>query len=192
MNVIILSGFLGAGKTSLLLQLAAYLTQDAKVAILENEIGKISVDGTTLKARGIEVRELFSGCVCCTLTGELSDTVRSLQEQIAPDWLIIEATGLAYPDKAAAAVRASATGLGRLRVLVLADAARFLALEKISPLVAGQPESADVILLNKVDLVDEAKKTALRARLHSINATAKVLEVVATEPIPTELWQEVL
>ncbi|MDR1422643.1 MAG: hypothetical protein LBI64_07260 [Coriobacteriales bacterium] len=220
MNAIILSGFLGAGKTSFLLQLASHLTRSAqqskgeseddspaqsglpsqvttgaasaRVAILENEIGKISVDGAQLKARGIEVRELFSGCVCCTLSGELADTVYELQEALEPDWLIVEATGLAYPDKTAEAVRVRASALERLRIVVLVDAARFLALEKISPLVAGQAACADVLLLNKIDLVDDAKRCAVRARLTELNPKAPIVEIVATEPIGDALWQELL
>jgi G3E family GTPase len=197
MNIVILSGFLGAGKTSLLLQLAGHLTGNAsysrtKVAILENEIGRVSVDGPTLRSQGIEFRELFSGCICCTLTGELASTLREIEEKEAPDWLIIEATGLAYPNKTADVVREYIHLLDSLHIIVLVDAEHFLMLDKIMPLISGQPLYADLLLLNKIDLVDDETRKQTIERLHEINATAPLFEIVATNPIPDELIQEML
>ena len=76
MKMIIMGGFLGAGKTSLVLQMARYLAgrnpdKQAKVVILENEIGEVSIDDKILKSGGFEVQTMFSGCVCCTMAGEL-------------------------------------------------------------------------------------------------------------------------
>jgi G3E family GTPase len=224
MNVIILSGFLGAGKTSLLLQLAAHIaggqdraaTQDrtatgsengwddtgstidatsdgkTRVAILENEIGKVSVDGATLRSQGIEVRELFSGCVCCTLTGELASSIMEIEQKLQPHWLIIEATGLAFPDKTAEIVRDYAENLESLKIVVLIDAEHFLVLDSIVPLISGQPKFADLLLLNKVDLVDEQIQQETIDRLREINTDAPLFEIVATESLPDELLQEVL
>ncbi|MDR3315945.1 MAG: GTP-binding protein [Coriobacteriales bacterium] len=196
MNAIILSGFLGAGKTSLLLQLAAYLTattpgdKEVKVAVIENEIGSVSVDGTTLKGQGVEVREIMSGCVCCSLAGELATSIRVMQWQFDPDWLVVEATGLAYPEKAADSVREGAVRLGTCTVVVLIDAERFLQLERISPLIAGQPKHADIILLNKVDLVDDEQRNAVRQRLEKINPTATIIEISASQPLAVEVFEE--
>jgi len=196
MNAIILSGFLGAGKTSLLLQLAAYLTattpgdKEVKVAVIENEIGSVSVDGTTLKGQGVEVREIMSGCVCCSLAGELATSIRVMQWQFDPDWLVVEATGLAYPEKAADSVREGAVRLGACTVVVLIDAERFLQLERISPLIAGQPKHADIILLNKVDLVDDEQRNAVRQRLEKINPTATIIEISASQPLAVEVFEE--
>ncbi|MDR2109505.1 MAG: hypothetical protein LBP28_08645 [Coriobacteriales bacterium] len=221
MKVIILSGFLGAGKTSLLLQLAAYLSGGAghagggardaaaggvagtdaaaaavagrpRVAILENEIGKVSVDGATLRSQGIEVRELFSGCVCCTLTGELASSIVEIEEKLQPHWLIIEATGLAFPDRTANVVREYSTNLESLKIVVLIDAEHFLILDKIVPLISGQPQFADLLLLNKIDLADEDTIQQTVDRLREINAEAPLFQIIATEPLPDDLWQEVL
>jgi G3E family GTPase len=198
MKVIILSGFLGAGKTSVLLQMAGYLTgtstdrSAAKVAILENEIGKVSVDGSTLRAQGIEVRDLFAGCVCCTLTGELASALREIETQVMPDWLIVEATGLAYPDRTADLIREYAINLEALRIIVLVDAEHFLILDTIVPLISGQPRFADIVLLNKVDLVEDTTRRETVDRLREINSEAPLFEIVAIEQLPDTLWQEVL
>jgi G3E family GTPase len=195
MKAIILSGFLGAGKTSLLLQLAAQITGSAmreRVAILENEIGKVSVDGATLRSQGIEVRELFAGCVCCTLTSEMAASIKEIEEHLRPDWLIIEATGLAFPDRTAEVVREHGKSLEQLKTVVLIDANHFLMLDSIVPLISGQPKFADVLLLNKVDLADNDTKQKTIARLREINPEAPLFQIVATEPLPDDLWQEVL
>jgi G3E family GTPase len=213
---------LGAGKTSLLVQLATYLAAlpvreggqisaargsgaalpVARVAILENEIGQVSVDSTTLSGLaassgaasggGFELRELFSGCVCCSLTGEMIDTVRELQAAVQPEWLIIEATGLAVPENAAAVLREGIADLEGLLIVVLIDAARFMVLEKVSPLVAEQAKTADVLLLNKVDLVSDAVKEQVLAKLRALNVAALILEVVASEPIASERFGELI
>ncbi|MDR1184328.1 MAG: hypothetical protein LBK67_05980 [Coriobacteriales bacterium] len=198
MKVIILSGFLGAGKTSVLLQMAHYLTDTSTdrmpvtVAILENEIGKVSVDGSTLRAQGIEVRDLFAGCVCCTLTGELASAVREIEAEVMPDWLIVEATGLAFPDRTADLIREYATNLEVLKIIVLVDAEHFLILDRMVPLISGQPCFADILLLNKVDLVEDAIRQKTVDRLREINSEAQLFEIVAIEQLPDTLWQEVL
>jgi G3E family GTPase len=236
LRIILLSGFLGAGKTSVLMQLAKYLTtlsieeggqisavrstpdneqaaspvgndsksfrKPSRVAILENEIGQVSVDSATLSElavgadgigkEGFALRELFSGCVCCSLTGEMIDTVRDLQSTVQPQWLIIEATGLAVPENAAAVLREGIADLDGLLTIVLIDAARFMVLEKVSPLVAEQAKTADVLLLNKVDLVSDAAKGQVLAKLRALNNTALILEVVASKPIAVECFEELI
>ncbi|HBT96045.1 MAG TPA: cobalamin biosynthesis protein P47K [Coriobacteriia bacterium] len=174
----------------------------AKVAILENEIGEVSVDSSVFSGLagvgaggaggGIQLRELFSGCVCCSLAGELVDAVRDLQATVHPEWLIIEATGLAIPESAADLLRKAITDLEGLLTVVLVDAARFSVLEKISPLIGKQPKTADVLLLNKVDLVDEAVRGQVTSRLREINASASILEVVASEPIAQDVLAEMI
>lgn len=103
MKVLILGGFLGSGKTSLLLQLAYYMTghlsgdKKYQVVILENEIGEEGIDDKLLRGNGYQVENLFSGCACCTLSGELLSSVSNIEKQLQPQWLILETTGLAYP-----------------------------------------------------------------------------------------------
>ena len=100
MKILLVGGFLGSGKTSFILKLAHHMIEDlgiANIVILENEIGEISVDDKVLKGSGYQVKGLFAGCVCCTLAGELPSTVRQIERDIHPDWIIMEATGVAFP-----------------------------------------------------------------------------------------------
>ena len=100
MKILLIGGFLGSGKTSFILKLAHHMIEDlgiANIVILENEIGEISVDDKVLGAAGYEVRGLFAGCVCCTLAGELPSSIRQIERELNPDWLIMEATGVDLP-----------------------------------------------------------------------------------------------
>ena len=100
MKILLVGGFLGSGKTSFILKLAHHMIEDlgiANIVILENEIGEISVDDKVLKGSGYQVKGLFAGCVCCTLAGELPSAVRQIEREINPDWIIMEATGVAFP-----------------------------------------------------------------------------------------------
>ena len=90
MNFLIVGGFLGSGKTSLLLQLIPYMREQLgieKTVILENEIGKVGIDDRVLAGAGCSVQGMFAGCVCCTMAGELSLTVRAIERDIAPEWI---------------------------------------------------------------------------------------------------------
>ena len=104
MNLIIFGGFLGSGKTSLILSLSHFLLENknsvkSNVVIIENEIGEIGVDDKVLEYSGLSVRELFSGCICCQLSSDLIITLNDIHEKIDPEWVIIETTGLAYPGR---------------------------------------------------------------------------------------------
>ena len=100
MNFLVIGGFLGSGKTSFLLQLARYMVEKRgikKVVLLENEVGEVGVDDKVLKGAGYQVKNMFAGCVCCTLSGSLPLTIKEIQAQLNPDLIIMETTGMAFP-----------------------------------------------------------------------------------------------
>ena len=168
MKILLLSGFLGSGKTSALLQMAAYMVRrsgrsDTSVMIIENEIGEVGVDDKVLKAGGLAVRELFAGCACCTGGADLISDIRSIRETADPEWIIIEATGVAYP----------------LEIKNNVEACFH---------VPGQVECADCILLNKVDLVDEAAAEKIAGELRAYNPKAELHKVIANKPIDDGVW----
>jgi G3E family GTPase len=105
MNIIIFGGFLGSGKTTTILSLAHYIVEKEKssdkpnLVIIENEIGETGIDDKVLKSNGYSVKELFSGCICCTLSSDLTIMLNDIAEKVNPKWVIIECTGLAYPSK---------------------------------------------------------------------------------------------
>ena len=192
MKILLLSGFLGSGKTSALLQLAAYLVRGCKkegtgVMIIENEIGEVGVDDKVLKAGGLQVRELFAGCACCTGGADLLEDIRVIRETADPEWIIIEATGVAYPLQ----IKENVEACFRIpvKIMAMADAKRWKRLHAyMAQLIEAQVDSADCILLNKVDLVDEAEADAIVAELRSYNPRAEIHKVVANKPMDDALW----
>ena len=104
MKILVLGGFLGSGKTTFLLKLARYLTDHSahegptKLAIIENEIGAVGIDSNILGNAGLQTRDLFAGCACCSLREELVTTVREIREQLDPETILIESTGVGIPE----------------------------------------------------------------------------------------------
>ena len=115
----IISGFLGAGKTTLIKKLIAEGLQAEKLVLIENEFGEIGIDGGFLQDAGIEIREMNSGCICCSLVGDFSEALKKVLAQYAPDRIIIEPSGvgkLSDVIKAVQAVQAE-TALDRKSVV---------------------------------------------------------------------------
>ena len=194
MKILLVGGFLGSGKTSFILQLAHYMVEEMNIpniAILENEIGEVSIDDQVLGGAGFEVRTLFSGCVCCSMAGELPIAIEKIQKEIAPEWLIMEATGLAFPSSIQANLEL-AFGI-RARICCLADAKRWdRILRAMEQLVYDQVKGADIILVNKVDLVDEETVEKVIDSVKSINPDANVAAMSAGEKIPEGIFEKVL
>ncbi|RAP27251.1 hypothetical protein C2W64_01083 [Brevibacillus laterosporus] len=97
-DVYILTGYLGSGKTTLLQQLLAYLRdQSSNVVVMMNEMGEEDVDGEQLEGFGFPVKKMLNGCICCSIRGELTDNLKEIMQNIKPEHLIIETTGVADP-----------------------------------------------------------------------------------------------
>lgn len=157
MKTVIMGGFLGSGKTTLLLKLIERIRErsDASlpVAILENEIGSVGIDDVLIASHGYQVSTMLSGCACCTLAGELPEAVMEIERDLAPDLLIIEATGVAVPSTMAENLR-KATG-AYPRICVIVDASRWRRMRvPLEVLLRQQLRACDVVCLNKADLVD--------------------------------------
>jgi len=137
------------------------------------------------------VRSLFAGCVCCSMAGELPVTIHTIEEEIHPDWLLMEATGLAFPDSIRDNIEFS-LGIS-CRICCLADAKRWeRIMQAMYDLVSEQIASADVILINKVDLVDEETLKRVEESVRSINSKAYVSPMCAGNEIPEGIFEEVL
>ncbi len=153
MKLLILSGFLGCGKTTLLLAAARALTgAGRKVAILENEVGKVGVDDRVLAAEGLRVRELYSGCVCCTLRLDLIATLMAMEKELAPDVVILEPSGVAAPGAVRDAFRSYDGSLDGVLLAVLADVPRFVRIARTcAPFFDAALNEADLLVLTKAD-----------------------------------------
>jgi G3E family GTPase len=184
MKLIIMSGFLGSGKTTLLLGLVKLLTSsgDFDFVILENEIGEVSIDGEYLKRRGLTVKELFSGCVCCQLSGDLVVMMREIKEALDPDCVFLEASGLARVENILDTLEKYAGDMGKPMVITLADLERSeLYLEEPIPFVINQLKHADLAVLNKTDRGNGEMAGIMEKALREINPHAEVVGVSSLE-----------
>lgn len=154
MKIHIIGGFLGSGKTTLIMAMAErYIDRGLKVTILENEAGEIGVDGAVLRNKGLDAVELTNGCICCTLTGTLQSTMRSIERDIDPDILIIEPTGLALPHKVTEMIRGTVDD-EEVSIIGVCDAVRFpLLVEKKEDFIRMQLSKSDILWINKIDSV---------------------------------------
>jgi G3E family GTPase len=158
------------------------------VVILENEIGEVGIDDQVLENAGYEVRGMFSGCVCCTMSGELAINMGRIIRDIHPDYIIMEATGVAYPRNIKETLEA-ALHLD-CRICCIADAKRWQRLLlPMAYLIQTQLEGADLILINKIDLVDDQTLKAVEASLRGVNGQAKYFYVSALQPMDTTIWE---
>ena len=154
MKIIILGGFLGSGKTTVLMQFGKYLIRragtedktstDTPVVILENEISEAGVDNQLLSSANFTVQNIFAGCICCTSTASLCESVKQIENTWNPEFLLIEATGMAYPDNIRDVLREEAGK--QASILALADAKRWKRVVRAMPqFVISQLKDADVI-----------------------------------------------
>ncbi|MCG2729148.1 MAG: cobalamin biosynthesis protein P47K [Acetobacterium sp.] len=198
MKVIVLGGFLGSGKTSVLLQLAKFLVYRSRkeenttpVVIVENEIGGSGVENLLLENQGLTVKNLFAGCACCTSSAQLEDTVLFLKKEFDPQWIIIEATGLAYPDKIKHTV--TDTFGFETEIITIVDAQRwFRLIAAMESFVSGQLENAMGVLVNKIDAVEEDCIDAVIASIKAYNPTVPCYPISAITELSDGFWESLL
>jgi G3E family GTPase len=194
MKLVLFGGFLGSGKTSLILSLARRLAgpgehEQPRLVILENEIGEVGIDSKVIQAGGFSVRELFAGCICCTLSADLVTTLHELQEQVDPHWVIFEPTGLAHPGRILDTVNQYAKGIEGTWVVSVVDAERWEELMAYTPdLITGQVITGDLVLINKCDLVDSAKLERVCEQVRAVNPRAEIRSVSVPAGIDGEIW----
>jgi G3E family GTPase len=196
LRIIILGGFLGSGKTTVLLQFARYLVNmeqpkkgEIKVAIIENEVGEVGVDDKVISNEGFSVNNLFSGCACCSLSGDLIYSIKNIEENLGPEWLIIEATGIAHPGSI------KNTIFKRLEVpsyvLTVADAKRWKRLARaMETFVSGQLEESSKVLLNKADLVTDDELEEVKKSIVSYNSGVEIISISAKDALPDHLLKK--
>jgi G3E family GTPase len=163
----IVAGFLGSGKTTLMNHCLRALPADLRVAIIVNDFGKVSIDGDLIRRSEYAMKELASGCICCTLSGPLSESLAALASEQKPDVIVMETTGLAKPAQVASVCRYRALAeLVRVgNVVCVVDGSTFAKFEKHFMVLAEQVTQSNTVLLNKVDLADAAALEAARARV---------------------------
>ena len=189
--VSIITGYLGAGKTTFINQLLSNPNELA-ITILVNDFGSISIDDALIESQSADTITLANGCICCTLGGSLVTTLCSvLDAPRRPDWLIIEASGVAEPAKLYNIAKAE-PDLSLENVICLVDCATisdWLSDHDVGPVVARQVQQSDLLLLNKCDLVDEAKQSSVTALLQQQNSKARLFPTVDSK-LPFEVARQ--
>lgn len=188
MKLISICGFLASGKTTLILAIAKRLKPVfEKIVIIENEIGQIGIDDKYLRQNGLEVQELFGGCICCTLSTDLVTTLEKIEASYHPDLIILEATGVARPDDLASSVSKYCPVVEENLVLTLVDAVRYeMLIEVMEPLITAQIESADIIAINKIDVADEQTIASVEKGIRELNGNSRIIPISADRDVNLE------
>lgn len=191
MRVNLLFGFLGSGKTTLAKHLLANRGRDQKTAVIVNEFGEVGVDGDILRGDNVDVVELNSGCLCCTLKGSLMLAVEELRTKAKVDRVIVEATGVAQPSELLETLvesRGAELDIGPLVTVV--DAFKFpKLLAMLGDFYVEQIENADVVIVNKVDLVSPELLEAATRQIRELNPDADLLFCEQGRVRPQELFE---
>ncbi|KZT06122.1 cobW-domain-containing protein [Laetiporus sulphureus 93-53] len=172
--ITVFTGFLGAGKTSIILSLLPQLPPDYRVVLLKNEFGDVEVDSQLAKQSSLAaVSEILNGCMCCVLVGQMKTALLEILEKYRPDRIIIECSGSAFPATLAFQIREleRETG-GELKldaIVTVIDAENFVGYEDSSPTARMQASYTDVILINKSEHVSERALDILVDHLNTLN-----------------------
>jgi len=182
--ITIITGYLGSGKTTFL----RYLLENSgkKIAIIMNEFGKLDIDAKTIKGKNVDIAELTGGCVCCSITGEFQEAVKEMIERTSPEHIFVETTGVVDPESLINDVLQGMAGLRLDSVITIADADALEKYPEIGRTFLIQLEMADIILLNKTDLVNNNQAKALEERLRKINPSSMIYHAVRCR-VPIEL-----
>jgi G3E family GTPase len=178
MRVNLLFGFLGSGKTTLARHLLAHREPGVKTAVIVNEFGEVGVDGEILRGSNVDVVELNSGCLCCTLRGSLMMAVEELREKSAVGRVIVEATGVAQPAELleTLADKSMKGGLDIGPLVTVVDIAKFPKLvAMLGDFYLDQIENADVLVANKIDLATPEQLEAVARELRELNPDADLV-----------------
>ena len=174
----IISGFLGAGKTTLIKKLLKDAFKGEQVVLIDNEFGEIGIDGGFLKEAGIEIREMNSGCICCSLVGDFGASLKEVISKYHPDRILIEPSGVGKLSDVIKAVQgvAEETGLVLNSYTTVVDAKKCkMYMRNFGEFFNNQVEYAGAIIMSRTDIVDEAKAQAAMELLREINPKAAII-----------------
>lgn len=188
LSTIVLGGYLGAGKTTLLNHLLRH-AQGRRIAVMVNDFGAIGIDADLIESTDGEVMSLEGGCICCSVGSDLVAALMDLAQRVPPpDLVLIETSGVALPGSVAQGARlAPGIEIDAVVVLVDAETIRIRANDRhVGDTVVQQLGEADLLVLNKIDLVDEPALATTRHWLAGIAPHARIIESVEAR-VPAEL-----
>ncbi len=175
----IVSGFLGAGKTTLIKKLLAEAFPGEKLVLIENEFGEISIDGGFLKDSGVQISEMSSGCICCSLVGDFDKALKDVHEQFHPDRILIEPSGVGKLSDVIVAVENTVKDVPDMKLnsfVTVADATKVkIYMKNFGEFYNNQIESAGTIILSRTQRLSQEKLEAAVALLREKNPNAAIL-----------------
>jgi G3E family GTPase len=171
--ITLITGPLGSGKTTLLRHILA--TRPAKIAIVMNEFGEIAIDTKVIEGKNVRIAELAGGCVCCSLLGEFEAAVNEIIKKVAPEIIVVETTGLAEPEALVFNIQEALPQCRLDGVVSIIDADMLIRFPELGHTTRLQIEGADILLLNKIDLVEAKQIEPLETKLREINPTAAIV-----------------
>jgi len=180
----VISGFLGAGKTTLIKKLIKDALAGTRVVLIENEFGEIGIDGGFLKEAGIEIREMNSGCICCSLVGDFGTSLREVMKQYAPERILIEPSGVGKLSDVMKAVQDAAEGseMELNSAVAVVDASKCkLYIKNFGEFFVNQVEYAGTIILTRTDKVSDEKIAECVELLRQHNPKATIITTPIAE-----------
>lgn len=184
-KVDIVSGFLGAGKTTLIKKLIKDALAGTRVVLIENEFGEIGIDGGFLKEAGIEIREMNSGCICCSLVGDFNASLKQVMETYQPERILIEPSGVGKLDDVMRAIEKTAEEIPDMKVgsaVTVVDAAKArVYFKNFGEFFVNQIENAGTVLLTRTDKVSQEKIDEAVALIREHNQKATIITTPLAE-----------
>ncbi len=172
----IISGFLGAGKTTLIKKLISEAFQGEKLVIIENEFGEIGIDGGFLKESGIQITEMNSGCICCSLVGDFSEALKEVLAKYSPDRVIIEPSGVGKLSDVIKAVKNTGSSVEINSTAVVVDASKCkMYMKNYGEFYNNQIEYAGTIILSRTQKISDEKLDTCLKMIHEKNSEASVI-----------------
>lgn len=184
----VISGFLGAGKTTLIKKLFASNLKNEKVVLIENEFGEIGVDGAFLKDSGVQIKEINSGCICCSLVGDFSKSMKEIVEKFSPDRIIIEPSGVGKLSDIIKAIEKVEEPLEINIVATVVDGGKCkMYFKNFGEFYDDQIKQANTVIVSKTDKLGEEKILAAVELIKSLNPHATIVTTPVTELEPNKL-----
>lgn len=171
----IISGYLGSGKTTLIKKLIEDLDRD--FAILMNEFGEVNIDSKVLEGDNIRMSEVAEGCVCCSMLGEFRDAVSEIIDEYNPELIVVETTGVAEPDSLISDINNHIDECTLDSVITVVDSVSLRSFERLGRTGVIQLETADIILLNKTDLIEDNDEISdLKNKIREYNENSPIIQ----------------
>lgn len=189
-QVFLLAGFLGSGKTTLLNRVLSWETDLSETVVLVNEFGKIGVDGSLIKSKNNDVIEMTSGCICCSIKTKLIDTLIDIWTCYKPKKILLEATGVAEPNSVAEVFNEEflRERMELSKIVTVLDIRYWNGRDKFGPFFMNQVQQADLVLLNKIDLVPKDRVRHALSEMHAEITGSHVIPSLHCEVDPEVFW----